>query len=86
MTQDIKIIVTLANILKTHNVMQLQGDKTLKIYFLSKKLKQITEYNKSTGRQKNKSMKENKLMKIKLLNEYTAKWRDVSAISFGNQV
>ena len=63
--------------------MQLQVDKTLKIiFFCQKKLKQITEYNKSTGRQKNKSKKENKLMKKKLLNEYTANWRDVSAISF----
>ena len=30
----------------------------------------------------NKSEKENKLMKKKVLNEYTANWRDVSAISF----
>ena len=44
--------------------MQLQVDKTLKIiFFCQKKLKQITEYNKSTGRQKNKSKKENKLMR-----------------------
>ena len=48
-----KIIVTLANILKKHNVMQLQVDKALKIiFFVKKRLKQITEYNKSTGRQK----------------------------------
>ena len=32
--------------------MQLQVYKTLKLYISVKKLKQITEYNKSTGRQK----------------------------------
>ena len=42
-----KIIVTLANILTSYNVLQLQVDNTLKIIFFSKKLKQITEYNKS---------------------------------------
>ena len=40
------IIVTLANIIKSHNAMQLQVDKTLKIIFFSQKKKQITEYNK----------------------------------------
>ena len=61
------------------------SSKNIKFYiFLKKKKpKQITEYNKSTGRQKNKSKKENKLMKKKkLLNEYRANWRDVSAMSF----
>ena len=37
---------------KTHNVMQVQVNKTLKFIIFVKKLKQINEYNKSTGRQK----------------------------------
>ena len=46
--QDIKkIIVTLANLQKSYNLLQLQVDNTLKIMFFIQKLLKLAEYNKN---------------------------------------